>query len=428
MKSARNFLVAALLIILGGVLGYKYAQTGTLPLNSQVALNKILSQTAQPSEYKNVDFSTFWEVWGELQRDYLRTEDIKAEKMVDGAISGMTAALGDPYTMYLPPEIDKRAEEELAGSFGGVGIELGYKDGTLAVVAPLKGTPADAAGVKAGDLIIHVKDPTKNLDEDTTNWSLTEAVNKIRGKNGSEVTLTLLREEGSTPAPATVVPAPVASGTPRPVYGKPFEVTVARGEIIVKSVEMQFVSQAGKKAAVITLTRFGERTQQEWDDAVSAILREPGVTGIVLDMRNNPGGFFDGAISIASDFIKSGIVVSQKGKTTQQDFKTKGRARLANYPVEVLVNKGSASAAEIVAGALRDDRDAKLFGEKTFGKGTVQDRRELSNGGGLHVTIAEWLLPKGESIHHTGIPVTVEVTDDQATPEDEVVLRAIDDL
>lgn len=429
MSQLRNLILVILLLTVGAMAGYQYGHTGRLPLNSQVVVDRFL-KTNQPTSMNNADLSTFWEVWGELESDYLRTDRLDATKMIDGAIGGLTAALQDPYTMYLPPEQDKRAEEELAGSFGGVGIELGYIDNTLAVVAPLKGTPAEAAGVQAGDLILHAKDPSKNLDEDTTNWSLTEAVNHIRGENGTSVTLTLLRAEAlpANPSPIPGVPTASPSSEPRRTYGQPFDVTLTRGEIVVRTVEVAFVTHQNKKAALITLSRFGERTENEWNQAVEQILKEKGVTGIILDMRNNPGGFFDGAIDVASDFIEDGVVVSQRGKTTKQDYEAIGKARLAKYPVEVLVNKGSASASEIVAGALRDQRGAKLFGEQTFGKGTVQDRRHLSNGGGLHVTIAEWLLPKGDSIQDTGIPVSVEVKNDPATEADEVVLRAVEEL
>jgi len=401
---SKQIIVSLLLITLGIVVGYRVGLTRQ-PLQASSVLSQ-LKQGAVPTEQSDVSLDTFWEVWGSLEKDYLKTEKIVPEKMVDGAISGMTAALGDPYTVYLSPADDKRAEEELAGAFFGIGTELGYKDNVLAVVAPVKGSPADRAGVQAGDLILHVKDAAKNLDEDTTGWSLSEAVTKIRGEKGTDVILTLYREKTE----------------------KPFDLTITRDEIVVKSVEIAFVEQDGKKVAHITLSRFGERTQTEWDAAVKQTLAENNVTGIILDMRNNPGGFFETAIDISSDFFKSGVVVSQQGKVTKNDFQARGQARLANYPVEVLVNKGSASASEIVAGALRDQKNAKLFGEKTFGKGTVQDRRQLSNGGGLHVTIGRWLLPKGESIQDEGIPVTVEVSDDPATSGDEVLIRAIQDL
>lgn len=398
---ARSALIAVLLVILGGVIGYRYGQTGQLPFGfSQV--NGQIVRTENPARYKNVTLDTFWEVWGELEKEYLRTEKINPEAMVDGAISGMTAALGDPYTTYLPPEQNTKVAQDIAGEFDGVGIELGYKDNVLAVVAPLEDSPAEKAGIQAGDLILHVSDPLKKLDADTSGWSLQEAVDNIRGRAGTDVTLTIFRQSEQQPR----------------------TVTLKRQEIVVKSVTLAFVTQNNKKIAHIKLTRFGERTQSEWNGVVNQIVSDKDIDGIILDMRNNPGGLFDEAINISSDFIPNGVVVKQKGKFSTQDFKVNGSPRLAKYPLKVLVNKGSASASEIVAGALRDDVNAQLYGEKTFGKGTVQDRKELSNGGGLHITIAEWLMPKGESIHEKGIEVNVQVTDNPDTPEDEVIVRA----
>lgn len=401
----RAVIIAVLLVVLGSVIGYRYGQTGSFPFGF-TQVNGQIVKSDNPARYKNVTMDTFWEVWGELEKEYLRTEKLDPETMVDGAISGMTAALGDPYTTYLPPETNEKVAQDIAGAFYGVGIELGYKDNTLAVVAPLQGSPAERAGVQAGDLILHVSDPTKNLDSDTGGWSLQEAVDNIRGPSGSTVTLTIFRQGENQPR----------------------TIDLTREEIVVKTVTLEFVEPAGKKIAVIKLSRFGERTQTEWNAAVAQILATPNVSGIILDMRNNPGGLFDESIDIASDFVPSGIIVKQKGKFTTQDFKAKGNARLSRFPVAVLVNKGSASASEIVAGALRDDINAKLYGETTFGKGTVQDRKDLSNGGGLHITIAEWLMPKGESIHEKGIGVNVEVTDNPDTPEDEVVQRAVQDF
>jgi carboxyl-terminal processing protease len=407
-QTARNILVGLLLLILGSVVGYRFGLRNQSPM--RVPLSSIINTTA-PQERENVDFNTFWEVWGYLENDYIEPEKLDAREMVNGAIGGMTAAIGDPYTAYLPPDDNKHAAEDLAGAFFGVGIELGYVDGVLAVVSPVKGTPAEAAGVQPGDLILHVKDTKKGLDEDTNGWTLDEAVENIRGEKGSDVTLTLLRKKDNETA-------------------EPFDVTMQRGEIVVESVEVAFVEHAGKKAAHLKISRFGERTETEFEQAVQTILSQRNsISGIVLDLRNNPGGFFDGAIDVSSEFIEDGTVVTQKGKFLQKSFPAEGRARLAGIPVEVLVNGGSASAAEIVAGALRDEVGAKLIGEKTFGKGTVQDRRSLTNGGGLHVTIARWLLPKGDWIHDEGIPVNVEVKDDPATADkDEALLRAIEEL
>jgi len=418
----KNFTVALLLLLLGGVAGYRYSEIGFLPfgvkipfLSESTILNGNGSALSQINGNKNnhvakeADFDVFWEVWTLLERDYLDQEKIDASKMVDGAISGMTSSLEDPYTVYLPPKNNQRSGEDLAGSFYGVGIELGYINETLAVISPLEGTPADKAGIKAGDLIIHVKDAAKDLDEDTNGWSLSKAVEEIRGKKDTEVILTLFRENHND--------------------NNFFEVPIKRGEVVVKSVELEFIEHNGKKVAHLRLMRFGERTNGEWDQLIREIVaRKDGIDGIVFDMRNNPGGFFDTSIDVASEFIKKGTVVSQKGRFASKDFKAKGNARLASIPTIVLVNRGSASAAEIVAGALRDNLGIKLVGEKTFGKGTVQDRREVSNGGGLHVTIGRWILPKGDWIHDEGIPVDVEVQDDFNTEEDEVLLRGIEEL
>lgn len=411
-----GWLPMVLLVVVGMFAQYRYSIVEKLILRapSQLGLNQAqqsarakLLNTQVPTDKSKVDFDIFWEVWDVLESDYVDQSKLDATKMVDGAVSGMTASLGDPYTAYLPPKAFERTGEDLAGSFYGVGIELGYKNGVLAAIAPLADSPAEKAGVKAGDLILHVKDEAKNLDADTTQWSLSEAVDNIRGPKGSSVVLTLVREENP----------------------EPMEVTLTRDEIVVKSVELSFVEQAGKRVAHLKLMRFGERTMAEWNDAVSQIGQQKGsMQGIVLDMRNNPGGLFDDALAIASDFIPQGVIVTQQGRSTKQDFTSRGTGRLAQIPLVVLVNKGSASASEIVAGALRDRLDVKLIGEKTFGKGTVQDRKDLSNGGGVHVTIAKWLLPGGSWIHEEGIPVQTEIKDNLETEEDEQLTKAIEEL
>lgn len=399
-----------LLFVLGAFFEYKiqflgrYAQKNLNAVGTTSPLSELVNvHTAQ--EKKNIDFGIFWEVWSLLERDYVYPEKLDATKMVDGAVGGLAASLGDPYTMYLPKEANERSAQDLAGAFYGVGIELGYVDGILAAVSPLEGTPAFAAGVKAGDLIINVKDEAKGVDEDSSRWPLNKAVDTIRGPKDTPVTLTLVREGVEAQ----------------------FDVTINRGEIVVSSVTLEFVESAGKRVAHLKLSRFGERTDAEWNASVEEIVKQKGsIDGIVLDMRNNPGGFFEGAINVSSEFIEDGVVVSQKDRLFKQDFEARGKARLAGIPVEVLVNKGSASASEIVAGALRDRLGAQLIGTKTFGKGTVQDRRELSNGAGIHITVARWMLPGGEWIHEAGIPVNVEVEDTVDTDVDEQLLKAIE--
>lgn len=416
----RTLIISGLLIVLGGVVEYRYGLVEKLPLkmiaaqpSSKDVDPRTLSNLLNPeppsgSNQENVDFSIFWQAWKLLEDNYVDPDKLQTGKMIDGAVSGMTASLGDPYTAYLPKEDNARVTQDLAGTFYGVGIELGYVEGVLAVVSPLSGTPAEKAGIQPGDLILNIKDDQKKINQTTTNLPLTQAVDIIRGPKNSPVTLTIYRKSKG---------------------GDPFEVTLQRDEIIVKSVELSFIEQNGKRVAHIKLSRFGERTMDEWNDAVSQILQQKGsIDGIVLDMRNNPGGYFDDAIGIASDFIKNGVIVSQKSRTDKQDFNSTGKYRLQGIPLVVLVNGGSASASEIVTGALKDQLNVKLVGKKTFGKGTVQDVRNLPNGASMHITIAKWLMPKGEWIHEAGIPVDVEVEDNPNTPEDEMLQKAIETL
>lgn len=409
LKTLPQLATAVLLVVVGMFAQYRYGliqKTSYLLIQkSRLGTNQLSQRPVQPVSPSTVNMDTFWEAWSYVQSDYLDPAKIDATTMVDGATAGMVSSLGDPYSMYLPPEDNKRSSEDLAGAFFGVGIELGYKNEVLAVVAPLADSPAAKAGVQPGDLILRVADETNPKGEDSSRWTLDKAVDAIRGPKGSTVTLTLYRENNGS---------------------EPFEVSLVRDEIIVKSVTLEFVENQGKNFAHIKISRFGERTKKEWDDAVMQIIdQKPVIAGIVLDMRNNPGGFFDGAIQVASDFIPSGVIVSQKGKYSSQDYTSLGTGRLADYQTEVLVNGGSASASEIVAGALRDRLGSKLIGTKTFGKGTVQDRRDLSNGGGLHVTIARWLLPGGDWIQDEGIPVDIEVTVDKDATTDQALERAL---
>lgn len=408
----RTTLFVVLLVTLGLMLGFRYANEGSLfgkkiffleNLAQQTQSNNFLKLMGSSSKKAPVSMDTFWEVWQLVEKDYLESGEIDETKMMNGAVSGMVAGIGDPYTMYLPPDDNAKAEEDLAGSFYGVGIELAYIDGAIGIIAPLADSPGEKAGLLAGDIIIHVKDESKKLDQDTTGWTLDDAVKNIRGPKDTPVVLTIYRKTDNSSK----------------------EITVMRDEIIVKSVTLEFVEVNGKKIAHLKISKFGERTLDEWDTAVNEILgKKNQLAGLILDLRNNPGGFFDVSIDVASDFVKSGIVVSQKSKYSTKNYNSNGKARLANMPTAVLVNKGSASASEIVAGALKDDLKVKLIGEKTFGKGTVQDRRELSNGGGLHITVGRWLTPNGSWIHKEGIPVDVEVAQNYDTAEDEVLQKA----
>jgi len=398
LKQVRQLVVVSILVFLAGVGGYWLGQ-------HQVAVEfkkfspEVKIQRALPYGKENVNFSLFWEVWDRLEKNYLDKKLLDPQQMVYGAISGMVASLKDPYTAFLPPQENKEAKEDLAGEFGGVGIQLGYKDSHLAVISPLSGSPAEKAGIKAGDLIVNIKDETKKVNKDTRGMSLPEAVALIRGPKGTRVVLTLVREGVS----------------------QPFEKEIVRETIVVESVKMEILEGKceGKtgdcpKVAHLKLLKFGERTNQEWQEAVTEIQNSKfkirNFKGVVLDLRNNPGGFLNGAVWIASEFLKKGVVVFQdRGEGGKESFSVNRVGRLTDIPLVVLVNEGSASASEIVAGALRYHGRAKIVGEKTFGKGTIQEAQDLEGGAGLHITIARWLLPDGSSVDKEGLKPDFEV-------------------
>ena len=360
-----------------------------------------------------LDLRLMWQVRDVLQKKYLDKSQIKDNKMVYGAISGMVSSLGDPYTVFLPPTENKASNEDLAGEFGGVGIQLGYKDKTLAVMAPLAKTPAEKAGLKAGDLILKIKDVEKNINRDTSGISLDEAVNLIRGKVGTEVTLKMYREG--------------VTGT--------FDVTLKRDSIVVPSLEMEVKTEKGKNIVWIKLYKFSEQVYKDWPSLVDKILVEKNKNrgdfgGIILDLRNNPGGFLQASVLVASDFIRDGVVVEQAGADGQKiTYRVeKGRGKLVSDKLVVLINGGSASASEILAGALRDYNRGKLVGEKSFGKGTVQSPEDFADGSGLHITIAKWLLPSGKNIHGEGVSPDVEVKPGDDPKVDVQFLRAVEVL
>ena len=358
-----------------------------------------------------LNLTLMWRVRNDLKNLFLEKDKLIDKKMEYGAIKGMVASLDDPYTVFLDPEENKSLNENLAGEFGGVGISLGYKDEILAVVAPLKDTPADKAGVKAGDLIVHIKDEANNVDRDTKDISLNEAVSLIRGKIGSEVLLKIYRE-GETDY---------------------LSFSLKREKIAVPSISLEWRDEKDKKIAVLYVAEFTETLFADWTEKVNEIVSEKkkgNLGGIVLDLRNNPGGYLEASTFIASDFIKEGIIVTEKfydGK--EEHFRVKkGRGNLLEDKVVVIINEGSASASEILAGALSEYERVKLVGKKSFGKGTIQQPKDFSDGSGLHVTIAKWLLPSGKNIHGEGITPDVEVDNKSDSNKDTQLEKAIEVL
>lgn len=343
----------------------------------------------------SVDFALFWRVWQLLGRSYFDQTALDPQKMVFGAIEGMVRAVGDPYTAFLVPEVNERVREQIEGSFEGVGIQIGFRDDVLAVIAPLKGTPAERAGIRAGDKVLTIDGQT------TAGISLPEAQAKIRGPKGTKVDLTILHHGEK----------------------QPIEIAITRGVILIKSLEWE--DQGG--IAVIRLRRFSENTPKEWDRLVREIISQGKPRGVVLDLRDNPGGLLTGAVHVASEFIADGVITTQqKADGSSQTFRTNRPGRLIGVPVAVLINKGSASASEILAGALQQSAKAALIGEQSFGKGTIQEVEDLPFKTSLHLTTGQWLLPNGGNLDEIGLRPDFEVQDATETADlDEVLEHAL---
>ena len=340
-------------------------------------LKKLVNlDVGKPSD---TDFSLFWKVYNDLQDKYVDKGKLDTDKILYGAITGMVNSAGDPYTVFFEPSTSKKFQEEISGSFGGVGIEIGKRNDILTVIAPIKDTPAYKAGIKAGDKIVKIDaKPTADL-------SIEEAVNMIRGKKGTKVVLTI--QNSATK-----------------------DIELVRDTIKVPTIEWKLVEKDGKNIAYMQIFSFNQTVDSEFRKASEEILKSK-ADSVVLDLRNNPGGLLDSAINLAGWFLDKGkvVVAEEFGDKTRNEFRSDGNGALKSYPVVILINGGSASASEILAGALHDNRKVKLVGVKTFGKGSVQQLEKYNDGSSLKVTVAKWLTPAGISISETGIEPDVKV-------------------
>jgi len=327
---------------------------------------------------KDVDFSLYWRVWQTLKDNYVDKGKVDETALFYGSLKGMAEAVGDPYTLFLDPKANKQFKDDLMGSFEGIGAEIGLRNEIITVIAPLDGTPAQKAGIKAGDQIYAINGTS------TANMQVDEAVRLIRGQKGTNVVLTIYRQGDKDTK----------------------DYTIGRDLIVIKSVTTE---RRADNIYVIKVSAFNDDTKGLFDKAVKEIVdKKP--KGIILDLRNNPGGYLETAVDMASEWIDKGtIVIEQFGDKEQNKYLGKNRARLKGIKTVVLVNKGSASASEIVAGALKDTNLATIIGEKTFGKGSVQSLIDLGDGSAVKVTVAKWLTPKGTSINEQGITPNEEV-------------------
>lgn len=346
---------------------------------------------------QQLDFSDLNDIYGLMQRNF--DGKIDAKTALDGARKGLVAAGGDPYTTYMTKNEAKELNDDLGGKLSGIGAEIGIKNNVLTIISPIDDTPAQKAGLRGQDIIARIN------NEDTGNMSVDTAVSKIRGQAGTQVTLKIVRKD-----------------TP-----EPFDVTITRADITVPSVKWELKDG---DVGYIKMSRFGPDTASLMDQA-AVDLKNRGAKKVILDLRNNGGGLLDASVAVASEFLPSGqLVVEERTDGKSRDKLTsRDGGRLRDMPTIVLVNSGSASASEIVSGALHDHKAARLVGEKTFGKGSVQDIRPLPGGAQLKVTIAHWYTPGGININKEGIKPDVEVklsTDDYNANRDPQLDKALE--
>ena len=346
--------------------------------NPQVLVIKGVSNI-EPKKLGVADFNTFWQTWQIIDESYLRSNEVSPQDKVYGAISGLVKSLGDPNSAFFSPNNSKKFQEDIRGSFGGIGVEIGIKKDKLVVIAPLKDTPASQAGLLPGDHILKINSTS------TEDLTIEQAVSFIRGPENTQITLSILRDAWES--------------------SRDFKITRTRISLPTLDFEIK-----DDKIAYIQIYSFNENVEGLFANAVSEALSKD-AKGIVLDLRNNPGGFLGVAINMAGWFLPRGSLVVSEAYPNglKDDFKANGNSLLAKLPVVVLENGGTASASEILAGALRFHRKIKIIGEKSFGKGTIQEIKQLKDGSSLKITVAHWLLPGGEVLEGRGLMPDYEV-------------------
>ncbi len=330
------------------------------------------------------DFSVFWQAWDKLKTEHVNSKDIKDQNLVYGAIKGLTESISDPYTEFFTPKDYKTFKETIGGNFSGIGAEIGIRNDQLVVIAPLKNSPSEKAGILAGDMILRIDAKT------TDGLNIGQAVQIIRGETDTKVTLNILRKG----------------------WTKSKDFIITRSIINIPTIDYEMKGDI----AYIQLYNFDANTETVFYNAVKDILLDKKAKGMILDMRNNPGGYLDVAVNMAGWFIPKGdVVVKEKYADGKVDiFKANGNSILKDMPMVVIINGGSASAAEILAGTLRINRKIQLVGEKSFGKGSVQELQTLKDDSAVKITVAKWLLPDDSAIDKVGLvpDITVALTED----------------
>ncbi len=391
VKLLRELFSAVFLAVVSFATGYMTGQSPFAPV-------QVFPNPNMPREAEQV-FRPFWEVWNLVHEEYV-DQPVDDVALTEGAIEGMLATLDDPNTRYLSPEDEARARESMSGEFQGIGAEIERVGDDIVVVSPIEGSPAEAAGLRPGDIL-------RQADGiDLTGMDIFEAAEIVRGPAGTAVTLLIERDN------------------------QQLEITIIRDVIKVPSVRGEMLAD---NIAYIRLTRFGDNTAQELETLLTDLIAQ-NPQGLILDLRRNPGGSLNTAIEVADQFLpETTVLIERFGDGSEEIYRSTEAGLAEDIPMIVLIDEGSASASEVIAGALRDEQRAVLIGQTSFGKGTVQTWRRLSNGGGVRITIARWLTPAGRWVHGQGLEPDIvvplpEETSSSEMPEDTQLQTAINYL
>jgi carboxyl-terminal processing protease len=401
MFKKRIILIALCIFIAAGLIAGSFFWGAKF--GSQVPKNVVVRGVTnlESSTGASIDFGTFWQAWQLIDDRYLNNKNISTQEKVYGAIGGLVASLKDPHTEFFTPEEGKKFQQDVQGNFSGIGAELAIKNNQLVIIAPLKDSPASRAGLQAGDQIVKINATS------TDGLGIDKAVSFIRGPENTEVVLTIFRKS----------------------WEKPKEIKITRAQIVAPTLDFEMKDGT---IAYLRIYSFNANVESLFYQSIVKALTG-GVQGIVLDLRNDPGGYLDVAVDLAGWFLPRGTLVVKEAYRdgSSEDYRAQGNAALVDIPIVVIVNQGSASASEILAGTLRDNRKAKIIGEQSFGKGTVQELKDLSDGSSMKLTVAHWVLPNGRVLEGGGLTPDIEVkrTDDdvqnQRDPQLERALQVI---
>lgn len=375
-------LTGVVTLLIGWQLGIRDEQNRminrfTLPRDAITGTGKLIIDPE-----READMALVWTVWRDLLKSYIAPQELDPEKLIRGAAAGLVRGVGDPYTVYLPPTEAKEFHQSLDGKLEGIGAELQEDGDYVSVVTPIKGSPAEAAGIRMGDVFTEVN------GESIAGWTINQVVSKVRGPKGTTVSIKLFRE-----------------GEPKPIT-----VSIVRDTIRIPSVQGKVVKTSTGSIGVITVAQFGEGTQSEIQEAIRTVRKEP-IKGMVVDLRGNGGGYLEAAVGITSLFLKEGkiVTIEKRDEASEERHVEAGMLMEGELPLVILINEGSASASEIMAGALQDNHRALIVGMESFGKGTVQEVHDLPDGSTLKITTARWILPSGKNLAKEGVKPDVEV-------------------